>query len=610
MTITGTEAQINAALDGLIFTPTANYHGTAKLDVKINDSGNTGTGGAQEDTKTIFITINPANDRPTATGSVSIGSVAEDNANPTGLIISSLITGSNYSDVTDNQTSSGGNSTETGLSYVAITGNFSIATQGVWQFKNGSDTWIDIPATGLADATALVVRSDREIRFKPAADFHGTPGSLQVKLADSSTAIVESSIATDTKNLATNGGKSKTGAWSANAVTLTTSVTAVNDAPTILNSTTAASLTSINEDPLNPSGNTVSTLFSSKYQDSTDDKTSITGGGNSSTVFGGIAITGNAATAAQGVWQYQPNGSSTWTDIPTTGLSDTSAILLPTNAKLRFVPATDYNGSPGELTVRFSDSTVSLNPTANLGTVGGTSNWSSSATSLGTTIAAINDAPILSGSGVTGASYTEQLAVVNVGANLSSISDVEITRGERLDSTLTATVEITDFLAGDQLGFTVGSTGVTVTDNGNGTYTLAGAGASRADLLQVMQSAVFSSTSDNPTNYGTDFDRTIAFQVNDNNGANNLSNTVNTTISIIGVNDTPDAINDTNTIAEEVVSVTGNVRTNDIDPDNLNNTLTVSAVNGNTGDVGQTVTGKYGTLVINPINLAIKENAI
>ena len=125
-----------------------------------------------------------------------------------------------------------------------------------------------------------------------------------------------------------------------------------------------------------------------------------------------------------------------------------------------------------------------------------------------------------------------------------------------------------------------------------------------------MQSAVFSSTSDNPTNYGTDFDRTIAFQVNDNNGANNLSNTVNTTISIIGVNDTPDAINDTNTIAEEVVSVTGNVRTNDIDPDNLNNTLTVSAVNGNTGDVGQTVTGKYGTLVINPINLAIKENAI
>ena len=599
MTIRGTEAQINAALDGLIFTPTANYHGTAKLDVTINDGGNTGTGGAQEDTKTIFITVNPANDRPTATGTASIGTVAEDNANPTSVLISSLITGTNYSDSTDNQTSSGGGTTETVFSYVAVTDNSSIAAQGTWQFKNGSGTWIDIPAGTLGDNSAVVIRADREIRFKPAADFHGTPGSLQVKIADSSVAIVESTSATDRKDLSTDGGTTQTGAWSGSTMTIVTGgVTALNDAPTITNPTSSANLSAILEDAASPTGNTVLGLFNAKYRDTTDDKSGISGGGNSSTAFGGIAITNNAATVSEGVWQYSTNGGTSWTTVPTSGLADTSALLLPTTARLRFLPSADYNGAPGQLTVRFSDSTVAFNASANLGTVGGTSNWSGSSTTLATSVTAVNDAPILGGSGVTGGSYTEQLTAVNVGANLSSISDVEITRGERLDSTLTATVKITDFLAGDKLSFTTGSTGITIADSGTGTYTLSS--SSRANLLQVMQTAVFSSTSDNPTNYDTaaDKDRTIAFQVNDNNVSNTLSNIVNTTISIVGVNDAPTAVADINTIAEEVVSVTGSVRTNDTDPDNLNNTLTVSAVNGNASDVNNTITGKYGTVVI------------
>src|SRR5262249_1372524 len=61
MTFTGTMADINAALDGMFFTPTNNYSGPASLTVTTNDQGNTGAGGPQSDTDTVAITVNPAN---------------------------------------------------------------------------------------------------------------------------------------------------------------------------------------------------------------------------------------------------------------------------------------------------------------------------------------------------------------------------------------------------------------------------------------------------------------------------------------------------------------------------------------------------------------------
>ena len=41
MTFTGTMANINAALNGLSFAPTANYNGAASLQITTNDQGNT-----------------------------------------------------------------------------------------------------------------------------------------------------------------------------------------------------------------------------------------------------------------------------------------------------------------------------------------------------------------------------------------------------------------------------------------------------------------------------------------------------------------------------------------------------------------------------------------
>ncbi len=42
MTFTGTLADLNAALDGLSFAPTADFNGAANLQIATNDQGNTG----------------------------------------------------------------------------------------------------------------------------------------------------------------------------------------------------------------------------------------------------------------------------------------------------------------------------------------------------------------------------------------------------------------------------------------------------------------------------------------------------------------------------------------------------------------------------------------
>src|SRR5262249_48776990 len=64
MTFTGTMANINAALAGMVYSPTANYNGAATVQISTNDLGNTGSGGALGDTDTVNLTINAVNDAP------------------------------------------------------------------------------------------------------------------------------------------------------------------------------------------------------------------------------------------------------------------------------------------------------------------------------------------------------------------------------------------------------------------------------------------------------------------------------------------------------------------------------------------------------------------
>ncbi|HZB54050.1 MAG TPA: putative Ig domain-containing protein, partial [Reyranella sp.] len=89
---------------------------------------------------------------------------------------------------------------------------------------------------------------------------------------------------------------------------------------------------------------------------------------------------------------YSTDGGSTWTAIATTGLGDTAAIILPSSAMLRFVPAGGFVGEPGALQVRLIDTSggpVAFSAAADVTINGGTSAISSSLVPLGTTVTAL-----------------------------------------------------------------------------------------------------------------------------------------------------------------------------------------------------------------------------
>ena len=73
MVFTGTLANINAALDGLIFDPTPDYFGNgANIQIVTSDQGSTGSGGSQSDTDNIAITVNAINDAPVVTAGATL----------------------------------------------------------------------------------------------------------------------------------------------------------------------------------------------------------------------------------------------------------------------------------------------------------------------------------------------------------------------------------------------------------------------------------------------------------------------------------------------------------------------------------------------------------
>jgi hypothetical protein len=61
LTVKGTIANLNAALNGLVFTPANSFDGAASLQLTLNDLGNTGADGPQSVSKTIAITVNYPN---------------------------------------------------------------------------------------------------------------------------------------------------------------------------------------------------------------------------------------------------------------------------------------------------------------------------------------------------------------------------------------------------------------------------------------------------------------------------------------------------------------------------------------------------------------------
>ncbi|MDT9471643.1 Ig-like domain-containing protein [Escherichia coli] len=502
-TLTGTLSQINSRLANLtVNLPTnagvtaADWNGTFNVTVVVNDNANHGsrpttltgdsnnpnanpgdisyaddTSAALVTTRTFSVTVKPSNDAPVVLGGATqtLAPVSEDTsaAAITGDTIANLFAG-NFSDPNDQVnnasiTATGGTSADSFWG-VAIT-NLSVnSAQGEWQYStDGGTTWAAIGSR--TDANALLLDATAKVRFVPAADFFGTPAALKVRLVETNnngdtTATTGSLTSGQTVSTATNGSSSR---YSAAMVTLSTSVTNVNDRPTI-----SATPLTMQEDT--PVGKTLTSILGS-YSDAADNQTGIAGGGNASGAIGYVAIVGNTTDASLGHWEYSTNGT-TWTALGTS-YSETNALVLLASTQLRFVPLADYNGAvPGGLTdstssadtgVSAAGSTQDLQSAFNSGQ---TSHWST-AQSISMSITAVADAV-----SDTAATHSGEAKTIDVLGNDSfSNSDKAITAVTQgvygsvvIDNgKVIYTPNTTSYVGSDTFTYTVTSGGVTET---------------------------------------------------------------------------------------------------------------------------------------------------
>jgi hypothetical protein len=189
----------------------------------------------------------------------------------------------------------------------------------------------------------------------------------------------------------------------------------------------------------------------------------------------------------------------------------------------------------------------------------------SSAATTTVSIANVNDAPTLASVvGVT--SFTENGAAVTLSPSVT-VSDPDNLK------LAGATVSISNTFAGDGdvLAATTAGTAIAASYNATTeTLTLSGADT-LAHYQQVLDSITFSSSSHNPTNYGSNLSRVLTWVVNDGSASSNLSTAQFTTVVVTAVNDPPTL---SNVAASAALSTVGQTVTISpalavADPDNL-----------------------------------------
>ncbi|UQD73856.1 FecR domain-containing protein [Bradyrhizobium japonicum] len=149
---------------------------------------------------------------------------------------------------------------------------------------------------------------------------------------------------------------------------VTITITGTNDAPT-LDSATLAAVAGNDSDP---AGSKIRDLFTNKFHDA-----------DTGATFKAIAVTSDAATADQGVWQYKVGGC--WVDVDSVG--DANALVLSSATLIRFVPADGFSGEPGALGVHALDDTY----TGAITTAGSTATIDLTATGTGGTTSISHD---------------------------------------------------------------------------------------------------------------------------------------------------------------------------------------------------------------------------
>ncbi|MFA5712174.1 VCBS domain-containing protein, partial [Mycolicibacterium sp.] len=686
ITITGNESQINSRLSNITVQfpdPSGDperrdWHGSFDVTVVYNDQGNTGlrpdslagdtnnpnagpgdyayvdtdpasTDNALQTTRVFTVTVNPVNDAPVVTDetAVTLPPVSEDTdaAAISGDTVGDLFAG-RFSDPRDAGTANDADS----FYGVAIVGAAPNAGQGEWQYRtDGGGTWT---AVGSRDASnALVLDKDAELRFVPAADFHGTPAKLTVRLVetdDNNDSNTTQPTNGQTVNLGGTGLAGVGGAtvYSAQTIDLVTSVTNVNDAPEAVDgsvNTVEDVLTVGNLDAT--SGWSVTDLAAALgYDDTTDNQSGVDGGGNAEQpAVQGLAIVGDVSTP-DGTWHY--HDGTTWAAVPTDASSSNALVLSPTD-RLAFVPNPDYNGTPTQtLDVRLTDQApATVGTGVNLSTAIGEpdSHWSAPV-NLAVKVAPRNDAPDF-GHEPTNPNVTENDSTGS-GTSIDpvylldsgSVTDIDLGTTPALTDGVfgagSVTAQLTDGMTGDVLqlggGLVAGANGIATVTGGTGSTALVitfTPGATVEQVEAVLAAIQYTHTSDDPTSLllsGTpDTVRSYTITLSDGNnvdaqgddagGPAPLTATKSGTITINATNDPPVATDNNETISEGTATVDGNVITDndghgvDSDPDTPLDELDITHITPPAGGSGggavsgpTTVEGLYGTLTVRP----------
>jgi VCBS repeat-containing protein len=530
------EISVNDITNGkLRYSPAddANGNGYASFTFQVRDDGGTDNSGVDLDpvANTITIDVNPINDAPVASGTASLTDVAEDTTSPAGDTVANLFN-SNFSDATDEV--SGGSSADT-FAGVAVTGYTADTDKGIWQYSTDGTNWSTLGT--VSDNSALTLNTTAKLRFLPTADYNGDAPDLTVRLIDSSMTVANGATGVD---VSTNGD---TTAISAGTVTLSTSITAVNDAP----ENTVPDAQSVNEDGSlvfnSANGNliTVSDAADTDEPGATDmveTTVSVINGTLNATTGGEASITNN--------------GSASVT------ISGTAAQVNAALNGLTYTPTADYNGS--------DTLTIATNDSGNTGT----GETLTDTDTVAITVVSINNAPAGADKTITfleDASYT--LTIADFGFT-DTTDEASNAGADSLEAVKISSLPDAGELRYD--GIAITSTQVT-----NG-YEVSAADISAGKLVFVpVENA-------NGDGY-TDF----TFQVRDDGGTDNsgvdLDQSANTiTFNVTPVNDAPDGADKTITVIEDAsytfqASDFGFTDTNDSPADSLSK-VKISSVPG------------------------------
>ena len=193
LSLVGTLANINTALNGLVYRGVANYSGADSLTVTSNDGGASGGSVGLQDIDTLAITVSPVNDAPVldVSKSPALTNVNANAAAPSGAVgsaVSSLVDlvgGGGLDNVTD---------TDGGVIGVALTAVD--AAHGTWWFStNNGGSWAAVGA--VSTGSALLLSASCRLYLQPAAGFSGAlSNALSLQAWDGSVGNAGDRVAT------------------------------------------------------------------------------------------------------------------------------------------------------------------------------------------------------------------------------------------------------------------------------------------------------------------------------------------------------------------------------------------------------------------------------